>query len=207
MSSISDNEPENSRNTAGGAIRTRTKQGRESKACLECRKLKVRCDLFTGERKCRYCQRRDLACVTNRTYTTQVRDGQPGESEESRKIDALREEIHIIKGALDAVLDRFPLQEKPVLGQATNKSQLVGDNTQMAMARENSLEPAIGDGNEPVTLEESMGSLYTVTRLRNVRRNKAKTASPSPGTTGELDDFISKGVISQTEVEELYRVF
>ncbi|KAL2842566.1 hypothetical protein BJY01DRAFT_200727 [Aspergillus pseudoustus] len=78
----------------------------------------------------------------------------------------------------------------------------------MAMTRENSLEPAMNsDGNEPVTLEEPMGSLYEVTRLRNIRSNKAKTARPSPGTNSELKDFISRGVIAEAEAEELYRVF
>ncbi|KAL4792866.1 hypothetical protein BDV19DRAFT_240642 [Aspergillus venezuelensis] len=110
-----------------------------------------------------------------------------------------------MKGSLDAVLARC--SEQSPYAQATGHGQSADDNTQMAMTRENSLEPVNGDENEPVTLEEPMGSLYKVTRLRNIRSNKAKTVRPSPGTTGELNDFISKGVISQTEAEELYNVF
>ncbi|KAL4949845.1 hypothetical protein BDW69DRAFT_202541 [Aspergillus filifer] len=204
MAPFSDNPPELREDKAGGAIR-KANQGRKSKACLECRKLKIRCELTTGERKCRYCQRRNLACVLNRTGTTQIRDGQSSDSEESRRIDALREEIRLMKGSLDAVLARCAEHSPHV--QATGHGPSADDNTQMAMTRENSLEPVNGDGNEPVTLEEPMGSLYKVTRLRNIRSNKAKTVRPSPGTTGELNDFISKGVISQTEAEELYNVF
>lgn len=82
------------------------------------------------------------------------------------------------------------------------------DNTQMAMTRENSLEPAqsVDQGNGAVTVEEPMGSLYEVTRLRNIRSNRAKTVRPAPGSQGELNDFISRGVISEHEAEELYKM-
>ncbi|CEL09665.1 hypothetical protein ASPCAL12798 [Aspergillus calidoustus] len=209
-----------------GLIRTRPGQGRKSKACHECKKLKIRCELPSGSRKCRYCQRRDLDCVVNHTVTTQVHDGELrgslASSEESQKIDALRQEIQAMKASLDALLARCPLQQGQVsalqaLGQHQEADALAksvalpsadDDNTQMAMTRENSLEPTMNsDGNEPVTLEEPMGSLYEVTRLRNIRSNKAKTARPSPGTNGELKDFISRGVIAAAEAEELYRVF
>lgn len=82
------------------------------------------------------------------------------------------------------------------------------DNMQMAMTRENSLEPtSSGDqGNGPVTVEDPMGSLYEVTRLRNIRSNRSKTSRPLPGSRGELNDFISRGVISEAEAEELYEM-
>ncbi|KAH8888525.1 hypothetical protein GQ53DRAFT_724526 [Thozetella sp. PMI_491] len=74
------------------------------------------------------------------------------------------------------------------------------------MTRENSLEPG-ASGEQGVTVDEPMGSLYEVTRLRNIRSNRAKTARPLPESQDELNDFISRGVISETEAEELYRVF
>ncbi|KAJ0414475.1 hypothetical protein BJY00DRAFT_24561 [Aspergillus carlsbadensis] len=208
-----------------GPVRTRPGQGRKSKACHECRKLKIRCELPSGSRKCRYCQRRNLDCVINHTVTTQLHDGELrgslASSQGSQKIDAMRQEIQAMKASLDALLARCPLQQGnlsalPVPGQHQEADALVrsvalpsadDDNTQMAMTRENSLEPAVNsDGNEPVTLDEPMGSLYEVTRLRNIRSNKAKTASPSPGTNGARKDFISRGVIAEAEAEELYRV-
>lgn len=77
----------------------------------------------------------------------------------------------------------------------------------MAMTRENSLEPAPSSdqGNGAVAVEDPMNSLYEVTRLRNIRSNRAKTARPLPGSQGELNDFISRGVISEHEAEELYK--
>ncbi|KAL4899067.1 hypothetical protein BDW74DRAFT_171756 [Aspergillus multicolor] len=181
----------------------------------ECRKLKIRCELSVGSRKCRYCLKRNLHCVMNHTVVTQLHDGEP--SEESQKIDAMRREIYEMKASLDAVLARSPLSravpELQTFAQNQRTETLAlrsgdDDNTQMAMTREASLAPEPpSDGNEPVTLEEPMGSLYEVTRLRNIRSNKAKTVRPSPGQTGELKDFISRGVIAESEAEELYRVF
>lgn len=76
----------------------------------------------------------------------------------------------------------------------------------MAMTRENSLEPAHnGEGNGAVTVEEPMNSLYEVTRLRNIRSNQTNTTRPQLGSQAELDDFISRGVISELEAEELYQ--
>ena len=95
-------------------------------------------------------------------------------------------------------------------GSTTSPAGLSGreDNTQMAMTRENSLEPQTnGDpGNGSVTLEDPMGSLYEVTRLRNIRSNKSKTTRPLLEGGRELNDFISRGVISEREAQELYEM-
>lgn len=95
-------------------------------------------------------------------------------------------------------------------GSATSPAGLSGreDNTQMAMTRENSLEPlSSGDqGNGPVTVEDPMGSLFEVTRLRNIRSNKSKTSRPQQEVQGELNDFISRGVIREAEAIELYEM-
>ncbi|KAL5333634.1 hypothetical protein BJX70DRAFT_380453 [Aspergillus crustosus] len=224
----------------GGPIRTKPGQGRKSKACHECRKLKIRCEVSAGSRKCRYCLKRSLHCVMNHTVVTQLHDGEPSEESvpvlynhtgtgltkllfRSQKIDEMRKEINTMKASLDAVLARSSLsqaqlpQMQPIAGShrletvtASTMALRSGDddNTQMAMTREGSLEPAVNsDNNELVTLEEPMGSLYEVTRLRNIRSNKAKTAKPSPGNTGQLNDFISRGVIAEAEAEEMYGIF
>ena len=90
----------------------------------------------------------------------------------------------------------------------TTTSAAREDNTHMAMTRENSLEPgANGEivASGSVTVEEPMGSLYEVTRLRNIRSNPTKTIRPLLDDTEELNDFISRGVISEAEATELYR--
>lgn len=75
----------------------------------------------------------------------------------------------------------------------------------MAMTRENSPE---ANGNaehnsNSVTVEEPMGSLYEVTRLRNIRSNRAKTVRPAT-ERGQVQDLISRGIIPLSEAESLY---
>lgn len=139
-----------------------------------------------------------------------------------QKIDTMREEVRKMRESLDAVLaERQPRPKfhevapsvvNPSTVTPVNSTSPAGlstreDNTQMAMTRENSLEPAQGadQGNGAVTVEEPMSSLFEVTRLRNIRSNKANTARPLIGPHGELNDFISRGVIAEHEAEELYK--
>ncbi|KAL2878194.1 hypothetical protein SGCOL_006444 [Colletotrichum sp. CLE4] len=79
----------------------------------------------------------------------------------------------------------------------------------MAMTRESSPLPVPDSelGSEPLTLEDPMGSLYEVTRLRNIRSNRSKMTRPQPASQDELDDFISRGIIAEAEAEELYEIF
>lgn len=66
----------------------------------------------------------------------------------------------------------------------------------MGMTRENS--PDLPGGEEhvqlPVSVTEPMGSLYEVTRLRNIRSNQAETARHETNRTDSPEDFISRGV-------------
>lgn len=81
-------------------------------------------------------------------------------------------------------------------------------NTRLAMTREDSPNPVSDDDQQygPETLEEPMGSLYEVTRLRNVRSNQANTPQPVPSDNSKVDDFISRGAISEEKAEELYNM-
>jgi hypothetical protein len=82
------------------------------------------------------------------------------------------------------------------------------DNTSMAMTRENSVAPDAAEdaAAESVTVEEPMGTLYEVTRLRNLRSSQAHTARPRVEGEHDVVDFISRGVIEQSEADELYEM-
>jgi hypothetical protein len=143
--------------------------------------------------------------------------------ERRSKIDSMREEIMRMRRSIDTLIRQGAStpQSAPTVGPAeTNTSPQEKksppepalptreDNTHMAMTRENSVEPgANGDQavNLAVTVEEPMGSLYEVTRLRNIRSNPVKSFRPASGPAGEPNDFISRGVISEAEAAELYR--
>jgi len=83
-------------------------------------------------------------------------------------------------------------------------SQAVG----MAMTRENSQERLGADepGSDAI-IAAPMGSLYEVTKLRNLRSNPRGYFQHGTTTSLEDNDFISKGKISINEAEELFQIF
>ncbi|KAL4802398.1 hypothetical protein BDV18DRAFT_166983 [Aspergillus unguis] len=211
---------------SGGKVTVAGGPGRKSKACLECKKLKMKCEVFPGDRKCRQCLRRKAHCIFRPApYAVQNGPATGITDRYEQKMDSMTEEMKRMRESLDALLAlkqshsstspdgghsvHIPLTSTPLSTTSPAGLSTREDNTQMAMTRENSLEPAPhGDHRDgAVTVEEPMGSLYEVTRLRNIRSNKAKTARPHAGAQGELNDFISRGVISEDEAEELYRTF
>lgn len=52
-----------------------------------------------------------------------------------------------------------------------------------------------------------MGSLYEVTRLRNLRLHQQSEPDTDRSSEGPVDDFISRGVVSEAEAERLYQIF
>ncbi|KAK6082238.1 C6 transcription factor [Seiridium cupressi] len=142
-----------------------------------------------------------------------------------RKIDAMREEIRRMSASLDTLInqgatniqsapagagreevnDAIQPEHSPAITALSNREE---DNMRMAMTRDNSPEPASNgeqSSSGSVNVDEPMGSLYEVTRLRNIRSNRAKTIRSFADGAGELNDFISRGVISLPEAEDLYR--
>ncbi|KAF3011361.1 hypothetical protein E8E14_008214 [Neopestalotiopsis sp. 37M] len=145
------------------------------------------------------------------------------------KIDSMREEIKQMRELLATLVRQGAAIESPYQGRAptpgyqahaggdSESSPAMAalppgaeDNMRMAMTRENSPEATSNGEQGPggsVNVEEPMGSLYEVTRLRNIRSNKAKTARSQAGGNREVNDFISRGIISLPEAEDLYRSF
>ncbi|KAL3417232.1 major facilitator superfamily transporter [Phlyctema vagabunda] len=75
----------------------------------------------------------------------------------------------------------------------------------MAMTRENSQEPESGKINDAL-VSAPMGTLYEVTKLRNLRSNPNERL-PMPQTSALEEDFISKNKISLSVAEDLFQVF
>ncbi|KAL1887949.1 hypothetical protein Sste5346_009894 [Sporothrix stenoceras] len=264
--------------------------GRKPRACAECKKQKMKCEVLAGQVRCRHCHRRGLECVMGewarelqeeereREREAKEKNDHPdrqdpsrddddsswthGNGRDTQTLDEMRREIQQMKASID-ILVRHGLQTRPSTlpvpvplpdtPQATNTqgsnhgthssthatsvpmvthstthsaaqtvTQTISpaatslstreDNTHMAMTRENSLEPEPTDDNTAgggaVAVDEPMGSLYEVTRLRNIRSSGAKMIRPPrDGPDDALDDFISKGVISEAEAEALYQTF
>ncbi len=103
--------------------------------------------------------------------------------------------------------DRTRAQEQrsPDLSREERRSS---QPVRMDMTRENSQERSGADetGNDAIIVAP-MGSLYEVTKLRNLRSNPRGYFQHGTTTPLEDDDFISRGKISISEAEELFLIF
>lgn len=215
--------------------------GRKPRACHECKRQKLRCEVPVGGWKCKHCLRRNVDCSLNFTtpFLGDANTAQAGPLQSrsvaadtyEAKIDLLHQELAHVRSALDTLLQRgasislppfqassredAPSLEYRVSTQGQIAPELLstqaarGDNTYMAMTRENSVEPDPATSSEhalngAVTVEEPMSSLYEVTKLRNIRSNQANTARPLATAEREVSDFITRGVISEQEAQDLY---
>lgn len=212
--------------------------GRKPRACSECKRQKMKCDVSNGSRKCKHCLRRNVECsllfvqpTLSHGLDESLNPKTPSAIERyEQKIDALHHEIGEMRGNLEALV-----QGGARLAVSSSKSKQNGDgmedvsftphshgvqklpsnvsaredNMQMAMTRENSMEPEETQDIETtqqgaVTVDEPMSSLYEVTRLRNIRSNQARTVRPLVHNTANVNDFITRGVLSEAEAQELY---
>ncbi|KAI7153239.1 hypothetical protein KC349_g8502 [Hortaea werneckii] len=199
-----------------GPIRTNG-VGRKPRACVACKQLKMRCEVPEGSTKCSRCRKRGLQCELGRSMATYSIPP----ADYGQKIDTMCKAI----GQLQQTVDRLIQQSNLSSGDAPREASPIGnspasaasnqvhtqrslDFTRMAMTRDNSPEPP--HQSEPthtsVVVTEPMGSLYELTRLRNLRSNQSKLAR----RTGELEagnDFISRGLLDNAEAEELFDYF
>lgn len=144
--------------------------GRKSRACIECKKQKMKCDVPPGHRKCRHCLKRGVECSLQFKKPT-LPSSQQKSSEGSfmydmnheQKLDSLQQELHQVRSTLDKLVARgafitVPSKDGYLDVTATPQSNAAAivrsdlsnreDNMQMAMTRENSLEPDSGSGGE-----------------------------------------------------------
>lgn len=75
----------------------------------------------------------------------------------------------------------------------------------MAMTRENSQEPNHNDPKTSTIVTDPMGSLYEVTRLRNLRSNPHRSSRQYNMSID--DDFISCGKVTVQDAEQLFQYF
>lgn len=181
----------------------------------------MKCEVPLGGHKCRNCWRKGTDCIFDRLVVPHAasneRPRRPAANTEcscGHDVTLIREDIRQIKASLGVLAGQKMLPPEPTSyhESSPNATRAAGDalsaresNLRMAMTRENSPE---ANGNtekndNSVTVEEPMSSLYEVTRLRNIRSNKAKTARPAT-ERGQVQDLISRGVIPLFEAESLY---
>jgi hypothetical protein len=119
----------------------------------------------------------------------------------------MRQEIQGLTRKLDAVLQKTQIGEMQHTSPSGHSDSMASarscrEKRAMAMTRENSPEP---NGRGPqaqnsLLVTEPMGSLYEVTRLRNIRSNQARVVRFGDDSDRELD-FIARGVSTTTSVK------
>ncbi|KAK9364890.1 hypothetical protein V1509DRAFT_634913 [Lipomyces kononenkoae] len=183
-------------------------KGSKVRACAECKRHKIRCDMKTGATSCTRCARKGYKCVVNNQLHQFIADDKDWKSTWASQIEQVQA----------AVSDLLQRNRMPDLSSYSSRDRsgpieqavIVSSNEDvntvpaMAMTRENSAEP---------TLEESelvaapMRSLYEVTKLRNLRSNLNTVSSGASPSSAMEQDFISRGCITIAEAEMLFSVY
>ncbi|KAA8646394.1 hypothetical protein EYZ11_005231 [Aspergillus tanneri] len=191
----------------------------KARACADCKRHKIRCEFKPGETSCTKCLRSGIKCVVNDFSQKFVEDDGIWKNQATATINQLQAAIsHLLRQAGLQDLSAFPSgdiqngpspvasQHPPIFSESQsvqNHSEHNGHNgpgTVMDVGREASQEP---DLQGPELVPAPMRSLYEVTKLRNFRNNPIE----QPKQTLLEEDFVSRGLISVHEAEELFAYF
>ncbi|RDL40184.1 uncharacterized protein BP5553_00163 [Venustampulla echinocandica] len=191
--------------------RTGTVTFSRSRACAECKKHKIRCEWKAGQASCAKCHRSGVECITPDFSQRFIEEDTAWKAATSANIEELQAAVsHILQ--LNLLPDLASYQARNIKHASSNsprplaplppdegsRSTAKMPAPSIAMTRENSQEPEVEHGGEIVPAP--MRSLYELTRLK-VLGNGA--AGKSKGSL-LADDFISRGVITLGEAEELF---
>ncbi|KAF2655468.1 fungal-specific transcription factor-like protein [Lophiostoma macrostomum CBS 122681] len=176
-----------------------------TRACVECKRHKIRCETVEGEQKCSKCLRSGAECVPyNINHKLQEEDA-------LWKAKATAE-IAQLRSAVQQLLrhNQLPPMRTDVDQPSTvviSPTNVVSENgctamvvPPMDMTRENSPERSV-DEEDTNLVPAPMRSLYDLTRIRNLRSN----ARWKTNASALDDDFITQGIISPVEADELFK--
>ncbi|KAE8381029.1 hypothetical protein BDV26DRAFT_256354 [Aspergillus bertholletiae] len=190
----------------------------KARACAECKRHKIRCEFKSGETSCNKCIRSGIKCVVNDFSQKFVDDDGIWKSQAAATIQQLQAAVaHLLRHDGLPELSSYPTGDtqngpSPVASHNEHRSSLDGSQSIsnhtsqhgpgviMDVTREPSQEPDLQDRE---LVPAPMRSLYEVTKLRNLRSNLIE----QPKLTLLEEDFISRGVLSIHEAEELFAYF
>ncbi|KAJ5299395.1 hypothetical protein N7476_010952 [Penicillium atrosanguineum] len=203
------------------------KISRRIRACTECKRHKVRCDMKAGEVTCSRCRRMGLECVVNKSLQTLLED----EAEWKTVIELAMTDL--LRKAQLPELSYYQAGggtiETPSKKRGRKESTAsVDDTLAMGHQRTDSMDypagKATGSSSSSYTFSQPqpqfsidheetsatslvtapMGSLYEVTQLSENRESSPGQQSPDQAL---VTDFISRGVVDLQEAEELFYHF
>ncbi|CEL07524.1 hypothetical protein BJX68DRAFT_234646 [Aspergillus pseudodeflectus] len=187
----------------------------KARACAECKRHKIRCEFRPGDVSCTKCLRSGIKCVVNDFSQKFVDDDGVWKSRASATIQQLQAAVSQLlrQGGLPD-LSTYPVSESPNGPSPVTPAFHVGnrplvnesppdvkpDGPGLVVTREPSQEPDLQDRE---LVPAPMRSLYEVTKLRDLRNNHIE----QPKSTLLEEDFLSRGLISLQEAEELFAYF
>ncbi|KAL4931171.1 putative C6 transcription factor [Aspergillus undulatus] len=190
----------------------------KARACAECKRHKIRCEFREGEASCTKCLRSGIKCVVNDFSQKFVDDDGVWKSRASATIQQLQAAVSQLlrQGGLPE-LSTFAAGDSPNGGSGPSPAApaynvgnrpLANDSPPdvkpngpgLVVTREPSQEPDLQDRE---LVPAPMRSLYEVTKLRDLRHNHIE----QPKSTLLEEDFLSRGVLSLQEAEELFAYF
>ncbi|EZF77765.1 hypothetical protein H105_01050 [Trichophyton soudanense CBS 452.61] len=183
----------------------------KARACAECKRHKIKCEVKPGETSCTKCLKSGAKCVANDFSQRFVDDDVNWKAQATNRMQRLEAAVsYLLRENKFPSLSAFDLTHSPgapsdLSSTSNHASSEVRVNDMNAtksldMTRENSQEPM---PEEPDLVPAPMGTLYEVTKLRNLRSNQVG----KPKSTLMEEDFISRGCISLHEAEELFAYF
>ncbi|KAL5000274.1 transcriptional activator of proteases prtT [Aspergillus recurvatus] len=187
----------------------------KARACAECKRHKIRCEFRPGETSCTKCQRSGIKCVVNDFSQKFVDDDGVWKARASATIQQLQAAVsHLLRQNGLPELSTYAVGDSPngpspaaPSYHAGNRPLINGspsdvkpDGPGLIVTREPSQEPDLQDRE---LVPAPMRSLYEVTKLRDLRHNHIE----QPKSTLLEEDFLSRGLISLQEAEELFAYF
>ncbi|KAJ5308015.1 hypothetical protein N7476_008671 [Penicillium atrosanguineum] len=190
----------------------------KARACAECKRHKIRCEFRSGEINCTKCLRSGIKCVVNDFSQKFVDDDGIWKSQATATMQQLRTAVsQLLQQAGLPDLSTYSAGDSrngpsPAASHHGHRTSIDASHSQthatpheepgvvMDVTREPSPEPDLQD---PELVPAPMRSLYEVTKLRNLRNNHIE----APKKTLLEEDFITRGLISLHEAEELFAYF
>ncbi|KAI9374643.1 hypothetical protein BJX61DRAFT_532191 [Aspergillus egyptiacus] len=205
------------------------KISRRIRACTECKRHKVRCDMNAGETVCQRCRRMGLDCVVNKSLQTLLDDEVEWKSTiELAMADLLRKaqlpELSYYQAARKSAEPSPKRRNRKASTVSTEDTPTTGVDGETestgAVVHPNAERPKLSSTTfqqqtqYAIDKEETgamslvtapMGSLYEVTQLSDIR-----TTSPEcryDVNRALVTDFVSRGAVELKEAEELFGHF
>ncbi|KAL4953360.1 hypothetical protein BDW69DRAFT_165545 [Aspergillus filifer] len=209
------------------------KISRRIRACTECKRHKVRCDMSAGETVCQRCRRMGLECIVNKSLQTLLDDeaewkstielamadllrkaqlpelsyyqavGRPAECP-PRKRGRKASTVSMDDSPLTAELERTVELASSLDAAARPSDEKSSASTAVFQPQPQSQYAIDREENGATSLVTApMGSLYEVTQLSDIR-----ATSPERQHAHDLvTDFVSRGAVDLQEAEELFDHF